>query len=132
LASRIKDKNLIDIYWKLVKAGYVNDGKFTRSHLGVPQGGVLSPLLSNIYLHEFDVFMQELIEKYTSQKRVSKANPEYVKLRREIKKLANIQELNDQDKKNLAELSNRLKTVSSVIRTKDTGTRVYYNRYADD
>ena len=132
LARKIKDKNLIDLYWKLVKAGYVNDGKFTRSHLGVPQGGVLSPLLSNIYLHEFDVFMQELIERYTSQKRVSKANPEYVKLRREIKKLVNLEEINDQDKINLAELSNKLKTVPSVIRTKNTGTRVYYNRYADD
>jgi retron-type reverse transcriptase len=71
LMKRIKDKNLIDLYWKLVNTGYVNDGKFTKSHLGMPQGGVLSPLLSNIYLHEFDLFMKDLMEKYTDLTRVS-------------------------------------------------------------
>jgi len=37
----------------------------------MPQGGVLSPLLSNIYLHEFDLFMKDLMEKYTDLTRVS-------------------------------------------------------------
>jgi len=132
LTKRIKDKNLIDLYWKLVKAGYVNNGKFTVSHLGVPQGGVLSPLLSNIYLHEFDLYMKEIIEKYTNSKRVSKGNPEYAKLRSDIKKITNQEEINDQDKITLSELTNKLRITPSVIRTKDTGTRVYYNRYADD
>lgn len=45
--------------------------------LGVPQGSLVSPILSNIYLHEFDVFMEDLIEKLSSKKKtVSKANPE--------------------------------------------------------
>ena len=132
LEKKIRDKNILDLYWKLVKAGYVNDGKFTKSHLGVPQGGVLSPLLSNIYLHEFDLYMKQLIDRYTNSKRVSKGNPEYVKLRSEIKKLAKKTELSEQDKLTLSELSNKLRETPSVIRTKDTGTRIYYNRYADD
>jgi group II intron reverse transcriptase/maturase len=132
LMKKIKDKNLIDLYWKLVNAGYVNDGKFTKSHLGVPQGGVLSPLLSNIYLHEFDLFMKDLMEKYTDSTKVSKANPVYVKLRRDIKKLANQGAINEQERNTLAKLTGRLKKTPSVIRTKNTGTRVYYNRYADD
>jgi RNA-directed DNA polymerase len=37
LEAVIKDKNLIAIYWKLVKAGYVNDGLYVRSELGVSQ-----------------------------------------------------------------------------------------------
>jgi len=98
----------------------------------VPQGGVLSPLLSNIYLHEFDVYMKELIERYSDSKRVSKGNPEYAKLRSEIKKLANKINLNEQEKLTLSELSDKLRKTPSVIRTKDTGTRIYYNRYADD
>jgi group II intron reverse transcriptase/maturase len=132
LMKKIKDKNLIDLYWKLVNAGYVNDGKFTKSHLGVPQGGVLSPLLSNIYLHEFDLFMKDLMEKYTDSTKVSKANPVYVKLRRDIKKLANQGAINEQERNTLAKLTGRLRKTPSVIRTKNTGTRVYYNRYADD
>jgi retron-type reverse transcriptase len=110
----------------------VNDGKYTRSHLGVPQGGVLSPLLSNIYLHEFDVFMQGLIGRYTNHNSVSRNNPEYQRIRRQIQKLANLEILTETDKNTLAELSDKLKKTPSVIRDSATGTRVYYNRYADD
>ena len=118
LKKQIKDKNLIDLYWKLVKAGYINDGKFVDSNLGVPQGGILSPLLSNIYLHDFDIFMTRLINQYTTPGRVSRSNPRYNYLR------------NIQKKEGLnAELSKELRNTSSVIRT---GTRVRYNRFADD
>jgi hypothetical protein len=76
--------------------------------------------------------MLKLIERYTSSIRVSKGNPYYGKLRREIKRLANLEEWSGQDKITLDRLTNQLKRTPSVIRTKDTGTRVYYNRYADD
>lgn len=55
LCKRIQDQQFIDLYWKLVKAGYVEKGKSFHSPLGVPQGGIVSPILSNIYLHELDV-----------------------------------------------------------------------------
>jgi len=71
--------------------------------------------------------MKEIIEKYTNSKRVSKGNPEYAKLRSDIKKITNQEEINDQDKITLSELTNKLRITPSVIRTKDTGTRVYYN-----
>jgi hypothetical protein len=40
LQRQIKDQNLIDLYWKLVKAGYINNGKFVESNLGVPPSAV--------------------------------------------------------------------------------------------
>jgi hypothetical protein len=51
---------------------------------------VLSPILSNIYLHEFDEYMELIMKKYTTNNRVSKANPEYRKLKRMIKKFDNL------------------------------------------
>jgi group II intron reverse transcriptase/maturase len=129
LKREIKDPNLIDLYWKLVAAGYVNNGKFESSFLGVPQGGVLSPLLSNVYLHEFDKFMEELISKYTDySKRVSKHNPRYDALRKQISKFNPTKENSSE----LLRLKLELQRTPAVIRDSTTGTRVYYNRYADD
>jgi len=42
----------------LIKAGCIDRGLFRASSEGVPQGGVISPLLSNIMLHEFDTWME--------------------------------------------------------------------------
>jgi retron-type reverse transcriptase len=57
----------------------VEDYKFIDSNLGVPQGGVLSPLLSNIYLHEFDLFMNGYINEYSSKENnISKVNSKIV------------------------------------------------------
>lgn len=133
IKKQIKDQNLIDLYWKLVNAGYVNDGNFTRSELGVPQGGVLSPLLSNIYLHEFDLFMEALTEKYSDwEKKVSRANPPYAVLRREIAKLQKKDSLDLEQIDKLKNLKLTLSRTPSVIRDDKTGNRVYFNRYADD
>lgn len=136
IKKRIKDQNLVDLYWKLVSAGYVNDGKYQRSELGVPQGGVLSPLLSNIYLHEFDLFMKDLCEKYTTTgEKVSKANLKSAKLYGKIRKLtekAKSKKLNISEKEELKKLREKYRRTPTVIRNDETGTRVYYNRYADD
>lgn len=49
------------------------------SKVGVPQGGLLSPLLSNVYLHEFDKYMEKRIEELsTPGKLISKVNPKIV------------------------------------------------------
>lgn len=130
LKREIKDPNLIDLYWKLVAAGYINNGKFESSFLGVLQGGVLSPLLSNVYLHEFDKFMEELIAKRTdNSKKVSNHNPKYASLSKQVKRLS---ATNPVDKSELLRLKRELMLTPSSKRDSTTGTRVYYNRYADD
>lgn len=58
IRKRIADQRLLALLWKIIKAGCVDRGLFCASSKGVPQGGVISPLLSNIMLHEFDVWMK--------------------------------------------------------------------------
>lgn len=62
---RIRDSRFMALLWKIIKAGHVDAGLFRAASEGVPQGGVLSPLLSNIMLNEFD---QYLHERYLSGK----------------------------------------------------------------
>ena len=62
---RIRDRRFVDLLWRILKTGHIDRGLFVASSEGVPQGGVLSPLLSNIMLHEFDVWLEA---KYLNKK----------------------------------------------------------------
>jgi len=52
------------LIWKFFRAGYIEEGNFQHSLLGVPQGGILSPILSNLFLTPFDELLDELKLKY--------------------------------------------------------------------
>lgn len=127
LKVRLRDPNLISLYWKAVKAGYVNNGTLEPHSLtGVPQGGVLSPLLSNVYMHKLDVFVEGLKTHYnkSTNLRGTIQNPEYTAI---LKRLRELRAKGDGKAIREAELERD--HIPSVIRT---GTRVYYVRYADD
>lgn len=53
---RISDKKILKLIRKWLKCGIVGEEEIKENQLGTPQGGVISPLLANIYLHEFDKF----------------------------------------------------------------------------
>jgi len=57
--KRISDKRFLSLLWLFIKAGHVDAGLFRAASEGVPQGGVLSPLLSNIMLNEFDQYLEQ-------------------------------------------------------------------------
>lgn len=59
IRRRIRDKRFIQLLWRFLRAGQVDKGLFRISTEGVPQGGVISPLLSNIMLNELDRYMEE-------------------------------------------------------------------------
>ena len=56
---RIKDRRFLNLLWRFIKAGHIDAGLFRAASEGVPQGGVISPLLSNIMLHEFDQYLNQ-------------------------------------------------------------------------
>ncbi len=59
LRKRISDKRLLALVWRFIKSGHIDKNLFCAAHQGVPQGGVLSPLLSNIVLNEFDTWLEK-------------------------------------------------------------------------
>ncbi|MFD2672031.1 reverse transcriptase domain-containing protein [Marinicrinis sediminis] len=67
--KRISDHRFLALLWKILKTGCVDRGLFRASSEGIPQGGVISQLLSNIMLHEFDQWMEarSVTETNTSQ-----------------------------------------------------------------
>jgi RNA-directed DNA polymerase len=65
LRKRIRDGRFLNLVWRIIKAGHVDRNLFRAASEGVPQGGVISPLLSNIVLNEFDQWLEA---KYLSKK----------------------------------------------------------------
>lgn len=57
LQKRIADRRFIAVIRMMLKAGYIQDWVYRDTHSGTPQGGIVSPLLANVYLHELDVFV---------------------------------------------------------------------------
>jgi len=135
LCKVIQDQQFLDLYWKLVKAGYI-DKKIkstnVNSTIGVPQGGVVSPILSNIYLNEFDMFMENLIDKLSSKNvNISKINPSIVKYSKLLTKL-HYKYNEEYDKVVLKEIK-EVRAVRNKIPSRiRTGNRIRYVRYADD
>jgi group II intron reverse transcriptase/maturase len=69
LSKRITDKRFLHLIGQFLKAGYVEDWKYHQTYSGVPQGGTLSPVLSNIYLNELDRAMAEKRAQFNQGKK---------------------------------------------------------------
>ena len=139
------EKRLFNLYWKLVKAGYVEFNKkkqtYVAADVGVPQGGIVSPLLSNLMLHELDVYMEKrkLEREASSHGHVSFIqNSPYKQLTYTISKCVKAKSRADLRKEERAEIRTRLYTAlqhRKLYRAKlpnPNVTRIDYVRYADD
>ncbi len=63
----------------MAKAGYVEEWKYHNTYSGTPQGGIVSPILANIYLHELDCYVEALIADFTKGE-VRSVNREWKKI----------------------------------------------------
>ncbi|EOP94030.1 hypothetical protein IGM_01351 [Bacillus cereus HuB4-4] len=81
LRKRISDERFIRLMWKFLKVGYVENWKFKNTYSGTPQGGIISPILANIYLNEFDNYIiDELKQEFDiGEPKKRKRNTEYRK-----------------------------------------------------
>lgn len=141
LARRIDDPVFIGLIGTMLKAGCMDDWKFERTYSGTPQGGVISPLLANIYLHELDLFMEEMrvgFDKGTKRR----ANPAYTERSRQIavlRKKINVLRADGADEAEVRANLARIKAIKTDRRKlpsvdpMDPGfRRLRYCRYADD
>jgi group II intron reverse transcriptase/maturase len=127
LSSTIHDGRFLRLIANLLQAGYLENWKFNATLSGVPQGGVLSPLLSNVYLDRLDKFVEaELLPKYNCGVR-RKPNPAYVTVGHRANYLR-------QTRQHLAagKLRRLAQAMPSVLLEDPDYRRLRYVRYADD
>ena len=86
LAERIHDNRFLRLLRNMLAAGYLEDWKWGATLSGVPQGGIASPVLSNIYLHKLDVFVEKVLIPEHTRGRLRTKNPEYRAVEQQIVK----------------------------------------------
>ncbi|MDE5582248.1 MAG: group II intron reverse transcriptase/maturase [Ruminococcus sp.] len=134
LSKKIKDSKFVTLIGKFLKAGYMENWEYHKTYSGTPQGGILSPTLANIYLHELDKKVEQLRDDF-SHPNPKSCSLEYGRVRREIlKKRKQYGDLTDDtQKKSLLREIHRLETEMRKLPYKDaTGRKIVYVRYADD
>ena len=67
--KRVADRDIRDLLWKFLRAGVLYQGTFRETLTGVPQGGIVSPLAANIYLHALDTYRESTYLQLTSSQR---------------------------------------------------------------
>lgn len=68
IGKKIKDARLIQLIWKFLRAGYMEDWKYNATYSGCPQGAIVSPMLANIYLNELDQFAEKTTKEFFKPK----------------------------------------------------------------
>ena len=137
LRERISDDRFIRLIRKFLKAGYVEDWTFHNTYSGTPQGGIVSPILANIYLDKLDKYVKEYIrhfDKGTKRRSGKESNDLANERKRTVRKLKKIKDGTEK-----AALVARLKAIEQERAAFPSGDemdgsyrRLKYIRYADD
>ena len=127
LAEKIHDGRFLNLVSGLLKAGYLEEWQFNRTLSGTPQGGIISPLLANIYLDRFDKWVETTLIPTHTRGDKRQRNLEYYRL---------LALATSRRKKGRHEEAHALRQQAQKLPSKlpiDPGyRRLRYIRYADD
>ncbi len=130
LSKEIQDGRFLNLVRRLLSAGYMEEWKWHETYSGTPQGGIISPLLSNIYLNVFDRWVEEELLPLYNRKSPGMTrrpdNPIYRRYSRQRDKAKK-----SGDRAAYKRYGKLMKTVPSVI-DDDSYRKLEYIRYADD
>ena len=127
LAEKIHDNRFLRLLRNMLKAGYLEDWVWNATLSGVPQGGVVSPVLSNIYLHRLDEFVETVLIPEHTRGRIRKQSTEYSRVR-----AARDRAHKRGDHALARELRTQLRGMPSGDPRDPGFRRLQYARYADD
>lgn len=137
LRERISDERFLRLIRKFLNAGYVEDWKYNKTYSGTPQGGIVSPILANIYLDKFDKYIKEYAAKFRKGDRRS-INPDYWRLNNKKNRLKQkLQKTSDEQMRKsylyeIAQLSKQMLSIPHKDAMDADFRRLQYVRYADD
>lgn len=138
VARRITDGKVLGLVSAFLKAGYLEKRQYHTTHSGTPQGGIISPLLCNIFLHQLDEYMKNLgANKVQSKKEANlRRSPEYRRIDNAIYKKRTALRGNPERGARKQLVSELEKLEKEMQRTpmydKRHTTKLGYVRYADD
>jgi group II intron reverse transcriptase/maturase len=138
--QRIADEQVLKLIRAFLAAGYMEQWQYHKTYSGTPQGGVLSPLLCNLFLHQLDEYlMKNRQANETQSQRVANArrNPEYrrtenkvTRLRRKLRQTQGT--ARDALITELIELERQQRATAYYAKEQKHPSKIGYARYADD
>jgi group II intron reverse transcriptase/maturase len=137
LAERIKDERFLRLIRKFLRAGYLEDWQYHNTYSGTPQGGIVSPILANIYLDKLDRYMEKLKQQFDKGSTRS-VYPETYALEKKrgvlAKKLRNtdLEEERQILTEKIREIDRQKLTMPYSDPFDTSFKRIQYVRYADD
>jgi group II intron reverse transcriptase/maturase len=140
ISRRVADEKILMVCKMFLQAGYMENWSYHRTYSGTPQGGIISPLFANIFLHRLDEFMEKEMSAnilQTNKDMLARRNPEYhnldSKIMRRRKKLKAEGETNRLELiREIKELEKQRRKMPRYSKDKRHPGKMWYIRYADD
>lgn len=143
ISKKINDRRFLLLVHNAITCGVMGNWIYHKTYSGTSQGGIISPLLANIYLHEFDLFMEKQMKNF-EKGNIRARNKEYVAIRSDIRTLSRkVKKLDERNGhelwvgrvdlvNNIQELKSKQIKISSIDPMDKDYQRMKYVRYADD